>query len=446
VTFDPRLITGISVSRNDVTVEQLEAVTDLSQCDAVATLLAQEGVREAFVLQSCHRFEVYVVTRQPKTGGDAFDTVLDGIDQALIEKMDHKESLRHLLRVSAGLDSLVLGEDQILGQVSDAYEDARSVGGIGPVLEAGVTKAIRVGKRARTETAINEGVVSVAGAAVQLASEQRALENATGLIIGAGEMGMLAANSFEDHVESLLVANRTVTHAVHLAEQMNTDACAIGLDALSTAVAQADVVISATGSASPIVGQETLADAGETLLIDIAQPRDVAPTAADFEHVTLYSLNQLESVTEKTRHQRERAVERVEALIDDEFKKLLAQYKRKRADRIISAMYKNANRVKTAELQTALSKLDLDDDEQAVVESMADAIVSELFAAPTNGLRDAAADDHWETIQAAVQLFDPNHGSNEGMSLPSNVTRHPEERLPDTGSEEPIAVFELLDD
>jgi glutamyl-tRNA reductase len=189
-----------------------------------------------------------------------------------------------------------------------------------------------------------------------------------------------------------LAINRTVTHAAHLAEQTNTDSCATGLDALSTAVAQVDVVISATGSASPIVGQETPADAGETLLIDIAQPRDVASAAADFEHVTLYSLDQLESVIEKTRHQRERAVERVGALIDDEFKKLLAQYKRKRADRVISAMYKNANRVKTAELQTALSKLDLNDDEQAVVESMADAIVSELLAAPTNGLRDAAAD------------------------------------------------------
>jgi glutamyl-tRNA reductase len=110
--------------------------------------------------------------------------------------MDHKKSLGHLIRVSAGFDSLILGEDQILEQVSDAYEDARSVGGTGSVTEAGVTKAIRVGKRARTETAINKGVVSVAGAAVRLASEQRALENATGLIIGAGEMGMPAANSF----------------------------------------------------------------------------------------------------------------------------------------------------------------------------------------------------------------------------------------------------------
>ncbi len=446
MTAGTGVITGVSLSHANASVEQLEAAVDSGQRGTVATLLDQRGVEEAFVLQTCNRVEGYVVTSDFEAGRDALGPITNGADADIVVAMDHEGSLRHLLRVAAGLESLVLGEDQILGQVRDAYEDARSVGGIGPMLEDGVTKAIHVGERARTETGINEGVVSLASAAVKLASEQRALGEATGLVVGAGEMGSLAAKSLGDHVERLLVANRTVPHATHLADQADTEASAIALDALAVAVREADVVVSATGSPDPVVDAAALAEAGETFVIDIAQPRDVAPDAAEFDHVTVHDLDTLESVTEKTRRQRERAAEEVERIVDAEFENLLAQYKRKRADQVISAMYESAERVKAAELRTALGKLDLDDEEQQVVESMADSIVSQLLAAPTSSLRDAAAEDDWSTIQTALQLFDPNFGPEDDVPPSFVADMSPDEIPPEMREQMPTAVLEQLDD
>jgi glutamyl-tRNA reductase len=446
VTIGTGVITGVSLSHTNASVEQLESAIESGQRGTVATLLDQRGVEEAFVLQTCNRVEGYVVTSDFQRGRDALRTITDGVDPSLVVEMDHEESLHHLIRVAAGLESLVLGEDQILGQVRDAYEDARSVGGIGAMLEDGVTKAIHVGERARTETAINDGVVSLASAAVKLASEQRVLDEATGLVVGAGEMGSLAAKSLGDHVERLLVANRTVPHAAHLAEQADTEASAIALDALAVAVREADVVVSATGSAGPVIDEDALADAGETFVIDIAQPRDVAPEASDFDHITIYDLDTLETVTNKTRRQREKAAERVEDIVDEEFENLLAQYKRKRADQVISAMYESAERVKATELQTALGKLDLDEEEEQIVESMADSIVSQLLAAPTSSLRDAAADDDWSTIQTALQLFDPNFGPEDDVPPSFVAGMSPDEIPPEMREQMPTAILEQLDD
>ncbi|WP_302081435.1 glutamyl-tRNA reductase [Salinibaculum rarum] len=446
MTVGSGVITGVSISHADASVEQLESAAETGQRGTVATLLDQQGVEEAFVLQTCNRVEGYVVTSDYETGQAALGVITDGVHSDCVVEMDHEESLRHLLRVAAGLESLVLGEDQILGQVSSAYEDARGVGGIGPLLEDGVTKAIHVGERARTETGINEGVVSLASAAVQLASEQRALESGTGLVVGAGEMGALAVKSLGEHVERLLVANRTVPHASHLAEQADTEASAIALDALAVAVAEADVVVSATGSSGPVIDRDALADAGETFVVDIAQPRDVAPAADDLENVTVYDLDALESVTAKTRRQRERAANEVEDIVDAEFENLLDQYKRKRADQVISAMYESAERVKASELQTALGKLDLDEDEEAIVESMADAIVSQLLAAPTSSLRDAAAEDDWSTIQTALRLFDPNFGPEDDVPPSFVAGMSPDEIPPEMREEMPTAVLEQLDD
>ena len=187
------VISGVSVSHEHASVHEIETVATESQRETVATLLAEPSVEEALVLQTCNRAEAYVVTDDPDSGRAALDTYLDGVDEGVVDRMDHEESLRHLMRVGAGLESLVIGEDQIIGQVRDAYEDARSVGGIDTVLESAVTKAIHVGERARSETAINDGVVSLGSAAVALAQREHDIDGATALIVGAGEMATLTA-------------------------------------------------------------------------------------------------------------------------------------------------------------------------------------------------------------------------------------------------------------
>jgi glutamyl-tRNA reductase len=440
-------ITGVSVSHGRASIEHLEAADPESQRAATERLLGKPGVDEAFVLQTCNRVEGYVVSDDPETGWDALGTLTADVPDGAVVEMDHEQSLRHLLRVAAGLESVVLGEDQILGQVRDAYEDARGAGGIGPLLSDGVTKAIRVGERARNETAVNDGILSLGSAAVRLATAECDGEPTTGVVVGAGEMGRLAAKSLAEAVDRLLVANRTVPHAEHVVDLVSdVDASALGLDALETALAEADVAVTATGSSGHVVEPATLDRAGETVVVDIAQPRDVPEAADELPGVSVHDLDALESVTDETRRRREEAAEAVEAIVDEEFDRLLAQYKRKRADQVISAMYESAERVKARQLQTAFGKLDLDDEERAVVESMADAIVSQLLAAPTTSLRDAAQDDDWSTIHTALQLFDPDFGPAEDAP-PEFVADMSPEDIPEEMREQiPGAVLDRLDD
>jgi len=438
------VISGVSVSHERASVDDIETAAAESQRAAVESLLSHSAVEEAYVLQTCNRAEAYVVTAGDETGHAVLGQHFEGVAAGALVEMDHEESLRHLLRVAAGLESIVLGEDQILGQVRDAYQDARGVGGIGPVLEDGITKAMHVGERARTETTINEGSVSLGSAAVTLARGERDLAEATALVVGAGEMGSLVAKALDDVVERVLVANRTVPHAEHLVERLSTDGSALALDGVPAAVGTADLVVTATGSPAPIVAATDLADVGETLVVDLAQPRDVPTAVAGFDHVTVHDLDDLESVTQTSRAQRQEAAERVEAIVDEEFEHLLTQYKRKRADQVIAGMYESAERIKTAELNTAFEKLDgLDDDQRAVVESMADALVSQLLAPPTQSLRDAAQEDDWTTINTALQLFDPDFGSE----VPDFVSGMDPEDIPeDMKAEMPPAVLNQLDD
>lgn len=442
MTVATGVVSGISIAHQRASVEQIESACVHDQRAAVEALLAHEGVKEAFCLQTCNRFEVYVVTDEPADGHEVVSSVVSALPERVVVELSHEESLRHLMRVACGLESLVLGEDQILGQMNEAYATARGVEGIGPVFEEGIQKAIHVGERARTETAISDGVVSLGSAAATLATDKRDLADATGLVVGAGEMGTLAAQALAESLDRLLVANRTEATAAHVATQVETDATPLALDTLPEALSAATVVVSATGSPEPIFERSALEEAGETLLIDIAQPRDVPADAGDLSNITLYDLDALESVTRETRERRREAAARVETMIDSEFEHLLARYKRKRADQVIASMYENAERMKERELSRALSKLDSDgvtDEQRAVVESLADTLVSQLLAAPTTSLRDAAEADDWTTINSALRLFDPSFDAATEMT-------DPEERPADAQHALASAVREHLDD
>ena len=413
------ILSGVSIAHGRAHLDQLEAASVESQESAVAALLEEPGVSEAFVLQTCNRVEAYTVAEDSQTGRAALAGLADPVPDEVVSEFDHEEGLRHLLRVAAGLESLVLGEDQILGQVRQAFEDARGAGGIGPILDDGITKALHVGERARTETAINEGVVSLASAAVRLAAERHGLVGATAAVVGTGEMGRLAAKRLADSVAQLVLVNRTVEHAEMLAETVNpagTPVETAPLSALPERLSETDLVISATASTEYVVDAEAVANAGETFVVDITRPRDVPPAADSLSNATVYDLDRLESVTEKTRQMRREAAGEVEQMVDEAFERLLTQYKRKRADGVISAMYESAEQIKASELEQTLSELDLDETETEAVEAMADAIVSQLLAPPTNSLRDAAEADDWETIHTALALFNPHFGPEDAPS------------------------------
>ncbi|APW97748.1 glutamyl-tRNA reductase [Halobiforma lacisalsi AJ5] len=434
------VVSAARVTHDSGSVDDLADASPDAQRDAVADLCSLPEIDEAYVLSTCNRVEAYVVGPDAAVGRAALEEFFAPVDDAAIVRTGHDESLRHLLRVAAGLESVVLGEDQIMGQVRDAYEDARDAGGIGPMLDPAVTKAIHVGERARTETEINEGVVSLGSAATRLAAKERDLEGADALVVGAGEMGRLAARSLADAgVAQLSVANRTLARAEALAEKLagdadddgygdeDTETSALSLESVPSAAPEADIVVAATGSDEPVIEPGHLSDSEPTaeaeaeteadverVVVDLGQPRDVAPAAADLPTVAVYDLDDLESVTERTRRQRAEAAREVEGIVEREFDLLLEQYKRARADEAIAAMYESAERIKQRELEKALSRLDddLSPSQREVVESMADTLVSQLLAPPTTSLREAAAEDDWETIHTALQLFDPHFGDD----------------------------------
>lgn len=414
---DGGVVSGVRVTHDNASVDEIETATPADPMAALSNLLAADVVSEAFVLSTCNRVEAYVVTDDPLVGRRRLDAFFAGVPDSIVSATGHEGSLRHLLSVATGIDSLVLGEDQIIGQLRDAYEAARDVGALGPVLDEALVKAIHVGERARTETRINEGVVSIGSAAVRLAAQHRDLDGATALVVGAGEMGKLAARALTDAgVERLYVANRTRSRAERVTTTIEADACAIGLEDVARALDEADVVVTATGSEEPLFGPEDLADAGDTLVVDVGQPRNVDPAVTDCDGVTCYDLDALESVTDETLERRRAAAERIEVMIDRELDRLLDHQKRRRADEVIAAMYESAERIKTRELETAFARLDartdVTDDQREVIESLADTLVSQLMAAPTKSLRDAAANDDWETIHTALRLFDPDFGED----------------------------------
>jgi glutamyl-tRNA reductase len=421
VTAATGVVSGVRVSHDSATLDAVEAACHDDDETILRRLLDVPGVHESFVLQTCNRFEAYVVTNAAETGRAVLADFTPDVGDHSVVEMGHEESLRHLMRVATGIESLVLGEDQILGQVRDSYEIAVEIGALGPMLDDAVTKAIHVGERARTETKINDGAVSVGSAAVKLLAERHdaELETVTALVVGAGEMGTIAAHALADaDVETLYVANRSPDGAADVTRETDhDDARAIALDALVSALDGADVVVTATGSEGHVLEADDLADCGEAIVVDIAQPRDVSPAVGALDGVTVHDMSALESVTDRTERKRRAAAESVEAMIDREFERLLEGYKRKRADEVISAMYESAERVKDRELSEALSKLDahgdLTDDQREVVSGLADALVSQLLAVPTKSLREAAAEDDWATINTALQLFDPDFGEDE---------------------------------
>ncbi|MFC4989200.1 glutamyl-tRNA reductase [Saliphagus infecundisoli] len=436
--MDAGVVTSARVTHKGASVDDIAAASPDSQRTAVSDLLAHPDVEEAYVLSTCNRIEAYVVAADESVGRAVLAEFLAGVPEAATVYAGHDASLRHLLRVASGLESVVVGEDQIIGQVRTAYEDARGVGGIGDLLETSVTKAIHVGERARTETAINEGVVSLGSAAVSLARREAGdLAGATALVVGAGEMARLAAERLAAAgVGELIVANRTLPHAEHVVSELEVPGEAVALPAVGSVAPRADVVVAATGSPDPVVEPDDLESGGEAVVVDLGQPRDVRPAAGDLPGVAVYDLDDIESVTENTRSRRVEAAREVEAMIDAEFDRLVEQYKRARADEVIAAMYESAERTKRREVETAIARLEengeVTDAHREVLKAMADSLVGQLLAAPTKSLREAAAEDDWATISTALQLFDPEFGADSPAST-----------FEDSGSERPL---EAVDD
>jgi glutamyl-tRNA reductase len=383
-------------------VEERERVAyDLAGAAELARRLALDG--EAVCLSTCNRTELYVVDPDPEAAEARASKALLG-DEVELYRMTDEAAALHLFRVAAGLDSLVPGEGEILGQVRDAYE----AGAHGPVLDRLFREALRVGKKVRTETAINESPASVSSAAAALA--QQVFGDLTGcrvLLVGAGEVSELAARALAARGGTIAaVTSRTPANAEKLAAAF--DARAVPFARLGSELEHADVVVSSTSSPEPILSREQVPDRkGRPLfVIDLAVPRDVEPGVAQLEDCYLYDIDDLQAVVRESLSGRRREAERAEAIVEHEAERFRDWQASLRVVPAIASLRERAESIRSGELAKAESRLEgLSESERRTVESITTQIVNKLLHVPIVRLKQAAAAEGSGYVEVAKDLF-----------------------------------------
>lgn len=410
------------VSHKTAPVELRERLTfsadDLPR--ALDTLRRGYPTQEAVILSTCNRIEVYGLVEevQPNPSrsflADYHSIPLHDLQDALYF-LANGEAVAHLFKVASGLDSLVLGEPQILGQVKDAYAVAKDLGHTGPVLNHLFDKAFSTAKRVRTLTAIGEGSLSVSSAAVELALKIfKELGNRTVALMGAGRMAELAAQYLISRgVGRLLVVNRTHQKAQEMAQRLGGEA--LPSEALPDALHRADIFITSTASPDFILRKEELQavmrhrQSSPLFLIDIAVPRDVEPSVNELEGVYLYDIDDLRRVTEVHARERLEEVKRAEEIIQEEAEKFLMWQAALRAAPAIASIRSKAEQIRRQELEKTLIKLqDLPEENKRAIRQMTIAMVNRLLHPPMMRLKEGALNGQPEAdryIKEVCYLF-----------------------------------------
>ena len=407
-------ITCLSISHQWASVDGIEKARLRDPAVSLCRLIAM-GASEAMSLQTCNRVELYAVSEDP-------GILQRFAEEAMLPTMrfvSGDEALLHLLRLASGLDSMIIGEDQILGQLKSAYLMSEKYGAMGPVLSTAVLRAIDCGKRARNETRINKGCVSIGSAAVDLAESMLGnLKEKTILVIGAGEMGTLVAKGMaQKNLKGIYVANRTYEHAVSLASDLG--GIAVRLDGICDYIGLADVLICAT-AAPHLILTKIMVESNirkPLLIVDITNPRNVEASIASLSGVTLYNMDSLKQVSEANLEKRRAEVARVETIIAEEFEYLKKAYKRQRADQVIRSIYQNTDDVRQEELQKAVARLTshggLTEPQIKILSEFSQSLTSKILSAPTRRLKIAAERGDDTCIRTAKELFDMEEKHDE---------------------------------
>jgi len=414
-------LTLVGLSHKTAPVEIREKLTFPAhvQEDALARLLESDAVAEAVIVSTCNRTEIYAVTHASYDGPDAIiDFMADYHDLDRHELVRYlyisegEQVVKHLFRVVASLDSMVLGEAQILGQVKEAYEHAFSNNACGRVFNKLFRQSFEVGKRVRTETEIGENAVSISYAAVELAKRVfDTLDGRTVLILGAGKMSELTAKHLVSNgVTDVLVANRTYERAEELAVKFNGEA--IRYDDLFERMSEADIVISSTAATHYVITKDRVAQAVRQrreplFLIDIAVPRDIDPACGTIGDVFLYDIDDLNGVVSSNLEERMAEAERAEVIIAEEMAEFERWIESMEVVPTVAAIRAKAERVRTEELEKALKRLGgLSEKELKTVEMLSQSIVSKMLHGPTARLKQCAAEkDCYEYVEAARYLY-----------------------------------------
>ena len=418
------VVIGLSHRGVDLDLLGRMTVPDTDVVKALTDLSSRPNIGEAVVLSTCNRVEVYVLAERFH---GAYDDVREFFStwshlpperfaDALYVHYD-LDCARHLFEVTAGLDSAVVGEAEVLGQVRKAWERAQEAGTAGPALNLLFRHAIEVGKRARTETSIGRHIASVSSAAVAMAAERLgSFEGRRILVLGAGEMASGMVRSLAGSgVAEVMVANRTWERSVELAEQVNGRAVPLG--DLAEALAAADLLLTGTGAAELMVLHADLADVmvarnvGDPrplLIVDVAVPRDVDPDAAALDGVTLLDMDDLRTFAEAGLTARRGEIALVRELVNAEVDRFGAVTSAREVAPLVAALRDRAELVRQAEIDRVATRLEgLDERQRDAIEALTRAIVAKLLHEPTVGLKEAAGTPRGERLAESLRhLFD----------------------------------------
>ncbi|MEG6615463.1 glutamyl-tRNA reductase [Peptococcaceae bacterium 1198_IL3148] len=417
------LIVAVGVNHRTAPVEVREKLSFPAHTlpDDLKRLQSYSGIDGCAIISTCNRTEIYVTPYELDEGLNAiwhFLSKHSGLDISEIKNCTFCHSLydavRHLFRVSAGLDSMILGETQILGQVREAYEIALKTGTTNSVINTLFKQAIVVGKRVRTETGIDKNAVSVSYAAVELAKQKFGnLNGRSVLVVGAGKMSELTAKHLVSNgVSGVIVSNRSYDRAEMLAEKFNGQA--VKFEELFKHMHSADIIISSTAARHYVIRYADMLELmhikknKSLILIDIAVPRDIDPRVGEIPGVTLYDIDDLQMVVDNNLEERRQAAVLAEGIIEEELNEFLKWLATQFVVPTISALRDKGEEIKQHELQRAYNRLgDLTAREQKVISTMANSIVKQLLHLPVVRLKEYAMTSEGHLYTEVLQnLFD----------------------------------------
>lgn len=407
---------GINHNTAPVHVRELFAFDANALPSALSALQKQGSVLEVVILSTCNRTEIYCCLADDSDNEilawlHDFHQQEHGVISPYLYHYQGSDAIRHLLRVACGLDSMVLGEPQILGQLKEAYSQSLNASTLGKSLGRLFQHAFAVAKQVRTDTAIGSSPVSVAFAAVSLAKQIFSnLAESTALLIGAGDTIELAARHLHDNgIKRLIIANRTVERAHNLATQV--DGYAISLSELPAHLAEADIVISSTASQLPILGKGAVERALKQrkrkpiFMVDIAVPRDIEAEVGQLEDIYLYCVDDLKDIIEENLQSRRDAALQAEEIIDTQVDHFLAWLRTQDAVPIIRAIRDNAEEVSKHSLEKAMKLLEQGIPPEQAMAELARSLTNRLLHEPSRQLRQSGFDEDGQLLESARRLF-----------------------------------------
>ena len=405
---------GINHQTAPLTVREQVVFQTERLAQALRNLVEQRPVKEAAILSTCNRTEVYCNTDQPSAAvhwlANYHHLTAEGLEP-YIYRLPQERAVQHAFRVASGLDSMMIGEAQILGQMKDAVRSAEEAGTLGLLLNRLFQRTFSVAKEVRTQTEIGANAVSMASIAVRLAEEiYPSIAECRVLFVGAGEMIELCATHFgARRPRHVAFANRTLERAQELATRHLGQP--IALEDVAANLASYDVIVTSTASPLPIIGKGTVESALKArkhrpmLLVDLAVPRDVEPEVADLGDAFLYTVDDLGRIAADGLAARSNAMLQAEAIIDTEVRDFMHWLNTRGAVPAIRALRDQAERSRRHELERALKALERGDDARKVLERMSEALTNKLIHPPTHALNSASDAERDELVQMLSRLY-----------------------------------------